>query len=271
MNTYPGQAFRFLLFSRFLNRWKTAKRSICYALLFALPSQAFVSCAGGRFLGIGRGNKYVYTYKMVAPIDSQSMTFQNDSLKVQFKIDDLAVRFQLQNLSPSVMTIQWDKVALGIDNAYSLVRHSVNIYADSALGKRSVPIPPLGYVQDMIVPVENVVFDGSQWVRSDLFPTTDGDKEEVAQNIQQNVGKHVVLIFPLLYGNNVREYRFEFSIVSVKRIPWRDARPAKPFPPPPTRKTRIELVDEITTAFIIVGMLGFVAFMISRKKEPVAE
>ncbi len=271
MSTHWSTSIQHAQFYRILDRWIFTKRALCYLLVVVLPSQAFVSCAGGSFLGIGRGNKYVYAYSMSAPIENPLMVFQDDSLKIQFKIDASAIRFQLQNLSRSVISVQWDNVSVGIDNAYSLVRHSLNMYADTVQGRGSVRIPPLGYIQDLMVPVENVFFDGSAWVQSDLFQTIDGGREEMAQAIQKNVGKSIVVIFPIQFGTTSKEYRFEFRIVSVKQILWRDFRPAKPIPPPPTKKTRIELADEITTAFIIVGLLGFAAFMISLKKTPVVE
>lgn len=260
-----------MLFYKRSDRWKRTKRTLCYVLLVILPSQAFVSCAGGHFLGMGRGNKYVYAYKMTVPVDNPLMVYQDDSLKIQFKIDAISVRFQLQNLSRSVMLVQWDKVSLGVDNAYTLVRHAINMYADTVLGRRSVPVPPLGYIQDLMMPVDNVFFDGSQWRQTDLFQTTDGGHDEMAQTIQNNVGKSIVIILPLQFGNNTKAYRFEFHIVSVKQILWRDYKPPRPIPPPSPKKTSIELADEITTAFIIVGLLGFAAFMISLKKQPVTE
>jgi hypothetical protein len=259
-----------MLFSRNVNRWRLTKRAISYVLLVVLPSQAFLSCAGGRFLGMGRGNKYVYAYKMTRPVESPLMIFQNDSLKIQFKVGETWIRFQLQNLSQSEMSVQWDKVSLGVDNAYSLVRHTINLYGDTAPGNRSVPIPPLGYIRDLVLPVDNIFFNGSQWEQTDLFQTVDGGKDVMAQTIEKNVGKSIVLNLPLQFGHRLQAYRFEFRIVSVKPILWRDYRPPTPVPPPPKR-TGSDLQDEITTAFIVVGLLGFVAFMVSLKKQPVAE
>ena len=247
------------------------RRTICYVLMVMLPSQAFLSCAGGRFLGTGRGNKYIYKYTMTSPTESGQMVFQDDSLKIQFNIDSWSIRLHLQNLTRSAIAVQWDKVSLGVDNMYSLVRHSINMYADTVLGKRSVSIPSLGLMEDVMVPVEKVFYDGSAWVQADLFQTTDEGRDELAQAIQKNVGKSIVAILPIQFGVRFKEYRFEFRIVSVKQISWRDFHPTNPIPPPPTKKPRIELADEITAAFIIVGLLGFAAFMISLKKQPVTE
>jgi hypothetical protein len=208
---------------------------------------------------------------MAVPVATPVMVFQDENLKIQFKIDEAFVRFQLQNLSHSVMAVQWDKVSLGVDNSFSLVRHTIDMYADTDLGKRSVQMPPLGYIQELIIPVANVYFDGSQWILSDLFQTTDEGKDGVAQAIKKNVGKSIVLILPLQIGASSRDYRFEFRIASVKRVPWKSYRPPTPVPRPPAKKSSVGFADEITTAIVIVGMLGFVGFMVSLKKEPVSE
>lgn len=250
---------------------RTLKRAVCYVLVLVLPAEGFMSCAGGRFLGIGRGNKYVYGYTMTAPVQSEALTFQDDSIKVQFKIDAAVVRFQLQNLSHSNLTVQWDKASLGIDNAFVLARHSVNFYADTVLGKRSVAIPPRGYIRDLMIPVDNVYFDGSQWVLLDLLPTADGGHETMAKSITQSVGKEIAVGLPLLFGDSPLDYRFTFRVVSVRQILWRDYRQPKEIPPPPVRKVQVDLSDQITAAFIAVGILGFVAFMVSLRKTPVAE
>jgi hypothetical protein len=260
-----------MIFSKIVSRWAAAKRSICYVLLIVFPSQAFVSCAGGRFLGVGRGNKYVYAYTMVAPVESPTMTFQDDSLKVQFKIDDAAIRFQLQNLTRGDMSVRWNKVTIGVDNAYSLVRHSVTMYSDTLLDNRSVAVPPRGYIQDLIFPMESVHFNGTEWVESDLFQTTDGGREAMAATIEKNVGKSIVVSMPIAFGPEEKTYRFEFRVVSVKHVLWRDVKPPKRPPPPRREKKKTELADEVTTAFIVVGLLGFTAFMVSLKKEPVVE
>ena len=93
----------------------------------------------------------------------------------------------------------------------------------------------------------------------------------MTQRIRKNDGKSIVLILPLQIGASSKDYRFEFRIASVERLPWKDYRPLKLIPPPPTKKTSVAWTDEITTAIVIVGMLGFVAFMVSLKKQPVSE
>ncbi len=251
-------------------RWR-ARRLLCTVLACALMMQGFVSCAGGKFLGIGRGNKYVYEYSMVGPVKSQHMLFQNDSLKVQFSIDDTSVRFRLQNLTGASVRIHWKDVSIGVDNRYSWGMNSSTIYADSGSGRSSVPIPRLGYVEDLVIPSDNVNREGKQWFETDLFQTTDGGQKTTVEAIEKNIGKSIVLNLPLEFGGRIVEYRFVFTVTSVKRIPWSDVRtPSRSVPPTP-KEGSAEIEDQVTTGFIVVGLLGFVIFMVSLKKEPVVE
>ena len=253
-----------------VSRWTRAKRTLCYVLILALPSQAFFGCAGGKFLGSGRGTKYGYAYTLATPVESPSMLFQDDSLKVQFIIDESAVRFQLQNISSSMMSVRWNRVSLGIDNRYHPVRHSIDFYADSTRPDVTALIPPSGYILETVIPDGNIRFDGSRWVETEFFPTEDRGNETIAKKIARNVGKEIELVLPLQFGVAEKDYRFDFKIVSVTPIAWSDYRPPRRNPPVQPKQA-LSVGDEITTAFISVGLLGFVAFMVSLKKDPVAE
>ncbi len=258
------------LAQRSVRLWQRVKRSVCFVLVIALPAEAFFGCAGGRFLGSGRGTKYQYTYALVAPFESSSTLFQDDSIKVQFIIDESAIRFQLQNISSSNLTVHWNRVSVGIDNQYHVVRHSIDFYSDTTRPNVTALIPPAGYVKEIVIPEENVKFDGTSWVETDLFPTTDRGRTAEARKIAQNVGKEIVLLLPLQFGDIERDYRFDFRVVSVTPIAWSDYQPPRRTPPVQPKQP-LSMGDEITTAFISVGLLGFVAFMVSLKKDPVAE
>lgn len=270
MNTRRLGSGRSIVIDTIFSRWIFARRTICYVLLVLLPSEAFMSCAGGRFLGTGRGTKYVYSYTLTYPENSPSMVFQDDSLKIQFNFDASAIRFQLQNLSTSNMMVRWNHVSIGVDNRFSVVRHSVDFYSDSARLSASALVPPTGYILETVIPAENVRFDATQWTERDLFTTTDHGDPAIGRKISENVGKSVVLMLPLQFGNSMADYRFEFQVTAVRPIAWSDYRPPRRNPPGSAR-TGISVGDEITTAFITVGLLGFVAFMVSLKKNPVSE
>ncbi len=258
------------ILGRFQGCWMPLKRIVSYLLVILLPLQAFVGCSGGRILGTGKGTKYVYTYTMTQPENSSAMLFQDDSLKIQFSFDASAVRFQLQNLSSSTLTIRWERVSMGVDNRFYPVRHSADFYSDTSRLNATVPIPPAGYMIETAIPAENVRFDGTNWLEQDLFATTDRGSVSAAKKIERNVGKEVVFMLSLQFGGRLTDYKFVFRVASVTPIAWRDYKPPRRNPPVQP-KQGLSIGDEITTAFISVGLLGFVAFMVSLKKDPIAE
>jgi hypothetical protein len=218
----------------------------------------------------GSGNKYQYVYSMVSPIRSSNLKFQDDSIIVQFKFDDAAVQFQLQNISDSNMTIDWDKVSLGINNRYFRVRHASTLYVDTVRSNTSM-MPPLGYLRDIVIPHENVYNNGDTWVETDLFPTVDRRSPLLQDAIKKNVGKKMSLMLPVQFGSTTRNYIFNFQVDAVKQIAWKDFTPVKRFPAPPKPENRRRALEQVTTAVIVVGVLGFSAYVLSIKKNPPSE
>ena len=254
---------------RQIHKLVQTKRTLCWSLVIALVSQSFASCAGGNFLGIGIGNKYLYTYRMIAPVDSRKLLIQDANVKAQFKFDDSAIHFQLQNLSRSNLSILWDQVSLGVDNKFTPVRNSVNFYLDTVRLGGSQSLPPLGYVQEIVIPYHNIRFDGIRWVEKDLFPTT--AKADLANAIMKNLGKSIKLVLPLRIGSEMKTYVFEFVVESVHQIAWNDYRPQRRKPPPIAKKPQKSVTDQVTIAIIAVGLLGFAAYAITLKKDPISE
>jgi hypothetical protein len=241
---------------------------VMLVLLGALVS--LTSCSSSLSSG-ARGSKYRYQFKMVAPTPGNEMLYQDDSLIIQFRFDESAIKFQLQNLSESDLSIDWEKTSIGIDNRYSSVRHSSDFYEDTVLRKVSVVIPPVGYVQDVVIPRENVYFDGEKWVEIVLLPTTDKNSQALKQSILQSVGRTVSLLLPMKFGQTTKEYRFEFAVASVNLLAWSSYVPEKRMPPPPSRPKQAVRPDYLTTGIVVAGIVGFSAILLTRKKDPATE
>ena len=233
-------------------------------------SGIFMSCVTTSQYSPGSGNKYQYVYKMVYPVKNSSLLFQDDSIIIQFKFDESAVRFQLQNISESSITLDWNRASIGINGRYFAVRHASNFYGDT-LFSNSIIMPPLGYLRDVVIPRENIYNDGDKWVELDLLPTTDHRSSQLQESIKKNVGKRISLIFPILFGSTTKNYRFDFQIDTVKRIAWKDYAPLKRVPGPPPPVHPVTALDNVTTAVIMVGVLGFSAYVLSIKKNPPTE
>jgi hypothetical protein len=233
-------------------------------------SGILMSCATTSHFTPGSGNKYQYTYKMIYPVKNSKLLFQDDSIIIQFKFDDAAIQFQLQNISESTITLDWDKASIGIRDRYFGVRHASNFYIDT-LRSNSIIMPPLGYLRDVVIPRDDIYNDGDKWVELDLLPTTDHRSLSIQELINKNVGQRVTLMLPMIFGSKVKNYMFDFQVDAVKQIAWKDYTPLKRVPASPKPAHAVTALDNVTTAVIMVGVLGFSAYVLSIKKNPPTE
>ena len=132
-------------------------------------------------------------------------------------------------------------------------------------------MPPLGYLRDVVIPRDNIYNDGDKWVELDLLPTTDHRSLPMREAIKKNIGQKISLMLPILFGSTVNNYRFDFQVDTVKQIAWKDYTPLKRIPAPPKSVHAGSALNNVTTAVIIVGFLGFSAYVLSLKKNPPAE
>jgi hypothetical protein len=229
-----------------------------------------MACGTSSQFSPGKGNKYQYTFKLVYPVENSNLLFQDDSIIVQFKFDEAAIRFQLQNISQSRLFVGWEKASININGRYFAVRHMSNLYNDSA-NTNSILLPPLGYIRDIAIPRDNIYNDGDKWVENDLLPTTDQNSPTLRDAIRKSVGQRIGLLLPVTFGTDLKNYEFDFVVDTIQRIPWKDYTPQKRVPSPPSPKKGVMGLDNVTTAIIVVGILGFSAYVISIKKNPASE
>jgi hypothetical protein len=234
-------------------------------------SGLLMSCATTSQFSPGKGSKYQYTFELVYPVENSDLIYQDDSLIIQFKCDEAAIRFQLQNISTSDITIDWDKAAMSINGRYFAVRHSDNLYVDSIGSSSSFLLPTLGYVRDIAIPRDNIYYDGQRWIELDLLPTTDYNSVALRESIKKSVGQRITLLLPFTFGSVKKNYEFDFETSSIRQIPWKDYVPTKRVPAPPIPKQGVHGLDQVTTAIIAVGVLGFSAYVLTAKKNPPSE
>jgi hypothetical protein len=246
------------------------KTKLIHIIAIVLSAGLFVSCATTSQFSPGKGSKYQYAYKLVYPVENSNLFFQDDSVIIQFKFDEAAIRFQLQNISESYLTINWDKASINIQGRYSGIRHARNLYGDS-VSNNSIVLPPLGYIRDIAIPRDNIYNDGDRWVEIDLLPTIDHKSLELKESIEKSVGRRIGLLLPMMFGSTAKNYEFDFQVDSVKRISWKDYEPFQRVPEPPNPKRAVLGLDNVTTAIIAVGVLGFSAYVLSIKKSPPSE
>jgi hypothetical protein len=249
-------------------------KTLLHLLSFVVLTVALfllAGCGTSSMFSPGTGAKYQYTFRMVRPAEDRNLIYRDDSLIVQFRFDEAAVRFQLQNLAHQNLGLQWDKAALGVNGRFYPVRHAGNLYGDSADAAKSQLLPPFGFVRDLLIPRENISFDGRRWVEQDLLPTTDNDSKALRESILKSPGQTVTVLLPLTFGAVQKEYRFDFKIDTVRAIAWRDYKPMKRAPAPPNVARSSTTIDQLTAAVLTVGVLGFAAFLLTAKKSPPTE
>jgi hypothetical protein len=203
-------------------------------------------------------------------VNNAQLLFLDDSVIIQFKIDEAAIQLQLQNISESNVTLDWGRASISINGRYFVVRHASNFYNDTTRSN-SIILPPLGYLYDAAIPRDNIYYDGSNWVELDLLPTTDHRSLPLQESIQKSAGERMSLMLPIIFGSTAKNYKFDFQVESVKRIAWKDYVPLKRVPSPPSPRHPATALDNVTTAVIVVGVLGFSAYFLSVKKNPAIE
>ena len=246
------------------------RRQTIHIAAMMLFSGILLSCATTSQYTPGSGNKYQYIYKLISPVENANLLFQDDSVIIQFKFDEAAIQFQLQNVSESNISIDWDKASMGINGRFFPVRHASNLYGDT-IHSDSMIMPPLGYIRDVVIPRNNIYYNGSSWVELELLPTTDHHSPALQESIEKRSGQLICLVLPIVFGSRVENYGFDFQVDSVKRIDWKDYVPTKREPAPPSPKHSLLVLDNVTTAVIMVGVLGFSAYLLSVKKSSPSE
>jgi hypothetical protein len=108
-------------------------------------------------------------------------------------------------------------------------------------------------------------------VELDLLPTTDNKSVELRELIKKNIGTRIGLLLPITFGSTAKNYEFDFQVDSVKQIQWKDYEPLQRIPAPPNPRRGVLGLDNVTTAVIVVGVLGFSAYVLSMKKNPPSE
>ncbi len=234
-------------------------------------SGLILSCATTSQFTPGKGDKYEYSYKMTYPVENRNLLFQDDSIIIQFKFDEAAIRFQLQNISESHLTVDWDRTSMNLSGRYFSVRHSDNLYTDSLKVSSSIMLPPLGYFRDLVIPRDHIYYDGRKWVEEDLLPTVDENSQPLRESIRKSAGQRIGLLLSLRFNRTEKNYEFDFQVDTVRPIAWKDYVPGKRIPAPPVPKHGIPVLDQVTTAIIAVGMLGFSAYVLAVKKNPPSE
>lgn len=240
-----------------------------HILLFVLSGTFLTGCGTSSNVRSPNGNKYRYVISLISPEVSSSLLYRDDRMIIQFRFDDPAIRFQVQNLSTSVMQIDFGVVELDVGGNVSTVRSLATLYDTTGVLQPRRAISPFGVVRDIILPTENVSIEGRSWVIRDLLPTTDGGDAERAGMVRSWEGNTIGLVLPVTFGLESRTYRFQFRVDSISQDSWSSVRrPAWLPPAPPVAGPAPGRFDYLTAAVIAGGFAGLIYYISTVKKSP---
>lgn len=218
----------------------------------------------------GKGKKYRYSYRIISPAGERGLQFSDGRIAVAFTIDEAAVVFRLQNTTKEPLSILWERASIGVDSSFSRVRHASDLYAVAADNLPFV-LPPGGFVRDLVIPWNNISFDGTVWRETDLFATSDAGLEKVRAQILSSRGKRLRVVLPIQFANDTHEYAFVFEVSNVTETRWRDVVPTQREPKPPKSGGTTATIDTLTLALVGIGFVALVAFFAFAEKAPIQE
>ncbi|MFA6542347.1 MAG: hypothetical protein WCT99_12185 [Bacteroidota bacterium] len=237
-------------------------------IVFLLVGSMIVSgCSGA--LTSARGKYYLYTYGLEEPVKNETLTFRDAYIIIQFTIDESAVNFQLQNISEASMSIEWDRVSLGVNKRVFSVRNTSTLYSTSFDSPRLV-IPPLGFIRETVIPRENVFIKDGKWVEKDFFLTNDRGSQKLQKYITRTVGSELSLTIPIKIGEVVVNYPFVFKVKKAQALPPNLLPPVKQRPPAPKVPGQ-EMGSQIIPILIAAGIFGVAIYVLSKDKTPAAD
>lgn len=223
-------------------------------------------CAGS----FSASNKhYVYRYELISPVASKELVYKDQYIFIQFKFDQSAVRFQMQNVSDAPISIQWKNSSISLNRRTYAVKNWSTLYSLSSVPPSAVVIPPLGYVRELIIARDRIVYEDKQWVEKEMFPTEDNGSQRRKKMIARFIGSRVVLTIPMMIGDAVKEYSFIFRVSDITPLPDNTLPAKKERPPVPKFPYQMGGASQsIVPMVITTGILGVVVYLLSQKKTP---
>jgi len=143
--------------------------------------------------------------------DTLNYSFENDMIKVNWIPLQKQILFSLKNKTKHSLKIIWDQAVFVDINGLShrLIHSSINF------NNRNNPQPPTvvvknSRVNEAIIPVNNVRFVNSYWVKSNLIKVNrKSNSEKILDNY---IGKTIKILLPLEIQDTINEYIFTFEI-----------------------------------------------------------
>lgn len=143
--------------------------------------------------------------KLIAPQQSDDMSFGDDYISASFALTTQKVSFNLINRSGSTIKILWDESSIVVnDSAYRPIHSGIKIISGDASQVPTI-VPSRTMVSELMMPLENLKLVGNNWMRFDML------KPGYVK------GSHVNILLPVLHKNETREYYFQFEVLGIPK------------------------------------------------------
>lgn len=159
--------------------------------------------------------RYKLSFRLVSPVVSQELRFQDKNISVTFAIGEQGIQMHLENLSPHDMKILWEQAEYtGVNRQPQRLMHSGVRFQD-----RHNPIPDQvvlsrSSVQEAVFPISNVSMlpQRKGYDIRPLFPLESDDAAGLK-------GKSVNLFLPVEINRQIIPYNFKIEIIdAVKEV-----------------------------------------------------
>jgi hypothetical protein len=151
-----------------------------------------------------------YVFRLMKPVQSVGLTFEDDVLSAAFDINHLQLGFTLRNKSDEPIEIYWDKASY-VDtngNSHRVIHKGVKL-ADRDAPQATTMIPPSAKWDDFVVPSDSVEWLSiiHDWTNHPMLPPT--------QRAITVKGKTFSLFLPVSIGGKQKNLMFTFEIADV--------------------------------------------------------
>ena len=152
-----------------------------------------------------------YRFTMVKPAESESLTYDDDTLNVVFGVSRNGVNFTLRNKTESPIKIDWNQWSyVDVEGKSHKVFHRGVKYKDKETLLPPSTVPPTAALEDLIVPTDHVEWSNVEggFRTLELLPDN--------ATASTFIGKTVSVFMPIEVNGNVKNYMFSFKVKDVQ-------------------------------------------------------
>jgi hypothetical protein len=208
------------------------KKTILNFVLLIFLMFTFSSCYTTKYFGVCKFNLNKVenltdeTDNSINIKSRESLFYKDSIISIQWTPKEKEIDFVLENLTNSVITIDWNNVVFyDLSGKSCRTMHSGVKYIDRNSAQPSSTIIPKSKLDDMILPTDNVYFkegtyssygsSPSSWESRELFSIESKDINLAQSSAEMFKNKDVKILMPITYKNKTINYVFNFNISDV--------------------------------------------------------